>query len=329
MDIDKKEIKKEVSKITKDIKEYISKPRQFKFSVGSDNKWLSSGEKKRLKRIILPNGKIFLLPYDQAVEHSTYDNLINPESIHADYEFKIAQEAKMSGVVLHPGAAMKHHPDYPDVPLVVKVDGKSDIPSLDPISCPLASVEKAIELDAAAIGTTFYYGSPEQYKIIERLSNLIEEAHKADIPVIVWAYPRGKFIDAKGGKDCVGNIAAAVKLANDMGAAIVKANMPESFDPAKKSLYHKHYQELELNSEESMSWVVKGCAGPSGVILSGGDKVSEEQLKAKVSSAMKAEADGLVIGRNVFLRKHDDAVRLVKSLMKILDEHSTTGETVL
>ncbi len=316
-------------KITKDIKEYIFKPRKFKFSVGMDNKWLSAGEKRRLKRLILPNGKIFLLPYDQAVEHSTYDNLNNPESIHADYEIRIAKEAKMSGVVLHPGAAMKHLPDFEDVPLVLKVDGKSDIPSLDPISCPLASVEKALELDAAAIGTTFYYGSPEQYKIIEGLSMLIEEAHNADIPVIVWAYPRGKFIDAKGGRDCLGNIAAAVKLANDMGAAIVKANMPEPFDTAKKSQYHKTYQELELNSEEGMSWVVKGCAGYSGVILSGGDKMSEEELIAKVRSAMKAEADGLVIGRNVFLRKHDDAVRLVNKLMAVLDDYSTTGDTVL
>ena len=327
--MDKHEAKKQLSKIEKEVHEYISKPRQFKFALDGSNKWLSSEEKKRLKRIILPNGKIFLLPYDQAVEHSTYDNLNNPESIHADYELRIAKAAKMSGVVLHPGAASKHLPDFEEVPLVLKVDGKSDIPGIDPMSCPMASVEKALELNAAAIGTTFYYGAPDQYKIIERLSNLIEAAHKADMPVIVWAYPRGKFVDAKGGKDALGNIAGAVKFANDIGAAIVKSNMPESFEIAKKQQYHKTYQELELNSEDGMKWIVKGCAGYSGLILSGGDKITEEQLKAKVRAAMEAEADGLVIGRNVFLRKFDDAVKVVNELMKILDEYSSTGETVM
>ena len=188
---------------------------------------------------------------------------------------------------------------------------------------------KALEFDAAAIGTTFYYGAPDQYKIMERLSGLIEAAHKVDMPVIVWAYPRGKFVDAKGGKDALGNIAGAVKLANDMGAAIVKANMPQAFNPALKQSYHKAYQEIEFDSVEGMKWIVKGCAGYSGLILSGGDKISEDELKAKVLSAMEAEADGLVIGRNVFLRKFDDAVKIVNELMKILDEYSTTGDTVL
>ena len=329
MSIDKTEIKKTISSIEKEVREYIAKPRQFRFTLDSKNKWLSSQEKRKLRRIVLPNGKIFLLPYDQAVEHSTYDNLQNPESIHADYQLRIVKKTHMSGIVLHSGAASKHLPDFEGIPLVLKVDGKSDIPQIEPESCPMASVEKALELDAAAIGTTFYYGSPEQYRIIDRLSMLIEEAHKVDIPVIVWAYPRGRFVDAKGGRDALCNIAGAVKFANDIGAAVVKANMPEPFDSTKRQFYHKTYQELEFNSEDGMKWIVKGCTGYSGLIISGGDKVSDEQLKQKVSSAMKAEADGLVIGRNVFLRKMDDAVRLVNELMKILDEHSTTDESVL
>ncbi len=46
------------------------------------------------------------------------------------------------------------------------------------------------------------------------------------MPLIVWAYPRGSAIEAKGGKDSFYAVDYAARMASELGADVVKVNFP-------------------------------------------------------------------------------------------------------
>ena len=59
------------------------------------------------------------------------------------------------------------------------------------------------------------------------------------MPLIVWCYPRGTALDAKGGKDSFYAVDYAARTASELGVGIVKVNFPH---PDKQSGVPADYQ---------------------------------------------------------------------------------------
>jgi class I fructose-bisphosphate aldolase len=57
------------------------------------------------------------------------------------------------------------------------------------------------------------------------------------------------------------------------------------------------------------------------VLISGGAKAGDEPMLDKARQSMLAGATGLIFGRNIWQRDHDESLRLVEALRKILDEY--------
>ena len=112
-----------------------------------------------------------LLPIDQGIEHGPRDFFPNPASKDPEYQFRLAAEAGYSALACQIGMAEKYYPDYAgQVPLILKVNGKTDIPpSDDALSTCNASVEDAVRLGADAVGYTLYVGSPRQDEDLAQL----------------------------------------------------------------------------------------------------------------------------------------------------------------
>src|ERR1700760_3851966 len=127
---------------------------------------LPPGKRARLYRLLYEfgpgNGTLMLLPIDQGIEHGPRDFFPNPASKDPDYQFSLAAEAGYSALACQIGMAGKYHPDYAGkVPLILKVNAKTDIPSgSKAFSACNASVEDGVRLGADAIGYTLYVGSP-------------------------------------------------------------------------------------------------------------------------------------------------------------------------
>jgi class I fructose-bisphosphate aldolase len=70
------------------------------------------------------------------------------------------------------------------------------------------------------------------------------------MPLVVWAYPRGSAIEAKGGKNSFYAVDYAARTASELGADIVKVNFshPEMRD-AVKELPHR----TEFSSQQAMT----------------------------------------------------------------------------
>ena len=118
-------------------------------------------------------------------------------------------------------------------PLILKVNAKTDIPSsAHAFSACNASVEDAVRLGADAIGYTLYVGSPRQDEDLAQLREVREDCDRFGMPLVIWSYPRGEAIDAKGGATSFYAIDYAARLAMEMGADVVKINMP-TINPEK------------------------------------------------------------------------------------------------
>ncbi|MEI6156757.1 MAG: fructose-bisphosphate aldolase [Atribacterota bacterium] len=300
------------------------KIRVEKFSLDLD--FIGAGEKARLFQMMYThgpgNGKMMLLPVDQGMEHGPVDFFPNPPSHDFEFQLSLAEEGNYSGIVCHIGLAEKHYKRYAGrIPLVLKINGKTQIPPGDTPLSPLdATVEDAIRLGACAIGYTLYVGSSRQDEDFIQFMKIRIEAKKYGMPVIVWAYPRGKAVDASGGHDSLAMVDYAARVANELGATLVKLNVPDDpkegqYDPNGK--YKKYNELLNLDMKGALYQVVQS-AGRTGVLVSGGSKLSDQDLLDKVKASMEAGVDGLIFGRNMWQRKYDDALYMSKQILEIL-----------
>ena len=282
------------------------------------------GKRARLYRIFYEKGvvpgKAMLLPIDQGLEHGPSDFFDNPESAHPDYQIKIALEGGYSAIVMHIGLAEKFLSRFSgQVPLVLKLNGKTNIPPDDEALSPLvAKVEDAVRLGADAIGYTLYVGTPKQFEDIRQFMEVRREAEKLGIPVIVWAYPRGRYVEMKGGKDSLYAVDYAARVAVEVGADVIKLNIPK-LDIKRAAEMPEPYRSIvkEMDEFQAIKKVIDSACGVP-VIIAGGEKGDEEALLEKARLCVKARASGFIFGRNIWKRPFDEAVALTEKLKQVL-----------
>lgn len=283
---------------------------------------LGLGKRIRLSRLLYEHGPgdgtMLLLPIDQGLEHGPRDFFANPDSVDPEYQLRLASEGGYSGIVLHIGLAQKYMRQYAGrVPLVLKLNGKTEIPSDKAAFSPqTASVEDAVRLGADAVGYTLYVGSPAQGEDFVQFAGIREEAERFGMPVIVWAYPRGEAIEAKGGRDSLYAIDYAARVANELGADVVKVNMPK-YDEAAVTQSPRPYDTLKLSTLEAVRKVVTS-AGKTMVLISGGEKMGEEDIVEKARISMDAGCTGLIFGRNIWQRPFAQAMELTREIKDLL-----------
>jgi len=285
---------------------------------------LSTGKRARLHRLMYEhgpaNGTLLLLPIDQGLEHGPVDFFENPDSIDTEWVLKLALEGKFSGIAYHIGLAEKYHKHFAGrVPLLLKVNGKTTIPSDDDAFSPLtSSVEDAVRLGADAVGYTLYVGSPAQADDIAQLNEVRRECDRFGMPLVIWAYPRGSAVKAKGGQDSLYAIEYAARVACEVGADIVKLNVPV-WDAAKAANSPKPYNTLQLSESDALARVVK-AAGRTLVLVSGGSKLSDADTLHKAKLAMEAGCVGLIFGRNMWQRKWDNALEMSAQVHEVMKQ---------
>jgi fructose-bisphosphate aldolase, class I len=286
---------------------------------------LSAGKKARLHRILhqhgLRNGTAIFLPYDQGLEHGPRDFFANPAASDPKYIIRLALEGGFNGIAIQIGLAEKFYWDYAgEIPLVLKLNGKTDIASsIDPLSPVNATVEDAVRLGADAVGYTLYVGSPAQERDFAQYFQVRADAQRLGMPLIVWAYPRGSAIDARGGKDSFYAVDYAARVASELGADVVKVNFPH---PAKRSDVPDPYL-AEFSSQQAIDAVVRS-ANRTLLLVSGGERAGDEAMLEKARQSMEAGATGLIFGRNVWQREHSESLRFVGRLKEILAKHPSS-----
>ena len=288
---------------------------------------VSLGKQVRLTRMMYEHGPgggtLLVLPIDQGLEHGPMDFFSNPEALDPEYQFRLALAGNFSAIALHVGLAEKFLESYAGkVPLILKINGKTGIPSDAQAFSPLtATVEDAVRLGADGVGYTLYVGSPAQDRDIAQAMQVRRDCERYGMPLIIWAYPRGEAVGKKGGKESFFAVDYAARVAQEIGADIVKLNFPV---PSEKDAdAPPPYNSLHLSPEEMFQKVVRS-AGRTRVLVSGGEKVPDGPMLAKVRASMAAGATGIIFGRNLWQRPWQDALSITREIHGIFREFADT-----
>jgi len=288
-----------------------------------DSLSLPLGKRVRLWRLLYAhgpkNGTLVVLPLDQGLEHGPTDFFPNPPALDTDFQFRLALEGGYSAIALGIGLAEKYMQDYAgQVPLILKLNGKTNIPDDDEAVSPLsASVEDALRLGADAVGYTLYLGSPRQDTEIREFRSVRQECVRYGMPIVMWAYPRGRAIEAKGGKGTLFAQDYAARVAEELGADIVKLHEPTE----DNERCPEPYRSLKESAPERVRRVVRS-AGKVMVLFSGGVKQDDDaRVLEKVRLYMECGATGVMFGRNMWLRSFEKAVALSQEVHEIMGRY--------
>lgn len=281
-----------------------------------------SGKRARLHRILfgsgLGNGTALLLPYDQGLEHGPRDFFANPAAADPRYVFELAIEGGFNGIAVQIGIAEKYAWEFAgQIPLIVKLNGKTDIPPDDDALSPLnATVEDAVRLGAEAVGYTLYLGSPRQVADYSQLRQVRADAARFGMPLIVWSYPRGSAMAARGGNGSLYAVDYAARAASELGADVVKLNFPQ---PELTAHVPGEYAQ-PVSASDAMTQVVRS-ANRSLVLVSGGSMAGDDAVLEKARVSMDAGATGVIFGRNVWQRDRAESRRFVARLRELLAKY--------
>ena len=236
--------------------------------------------------------RVLYLAYDQGLEHGPIE--FNDKNVNPSFIIKIAEKGKYEGIIFQKGIAEKYNREIKKskVPLIIKLNGKTNLFKGEPIARQLCTVKEAIRLGAKAVGYTIYLGSAYESQMMQEFEKIEMEAHKKGVPVIAWIYPKGKSVERKDKGELM---AYAARTALELGADIVKLK------------YNGNIKDLK--------WAVKS-AGKTKVVVAGGMKIGEKEFLKDVREIMNSGAAGLAVGRNVW--QHSKPFEISRKIRKII-----------
>ena len=277
--------------------------------------------RKNFNLATIGSGSLLLFAGDQKVEHLNDDFVgagIIPENANPEHLFQIAASAPIGVFATHLGLIAHYGADYPKVPYLVKLNGRSNLyqGTDDLMSKSWFKVEDVVEfkkqsnLNILGVGYTVYLGGAKESKMLKEAANIVYEAHNNGLLAIIWMYPRGIDIN----EDNLHVIAGGAGIAAALGADFVKVKYP----------YNSKIKETAENFQE-----VTKAAGRTGVICVGGNKQEAKELITYAWNQKSiAKTCGLALGRNLHQRTLSDAIKLVTALALIINHDASLEEAL-
>ncbi|GAB3683299.1 class I fructose-bisphosphate aldolase [Salinarchaeum chitinilyticum] len=240
------------------------------------------------------DGRTIVLAHDHGLEHGPEGFTEVPERLDPETIFELATHDAVGCLAVQKGLAETYCPSYPEVDVLLKCNGTSNLWSGEPYSPQTCSVDYAAELGAAAIGYTVYPGSNRECEMIEEFTAVQEAAREHDLPVALWSYARGQPIKRTRTPETV---AYAARIGLELGADFTKVKYPGSADALSRAV---------------------DAAADVNVLMSGGSKTDDVGFLETVEGAIDAGVAGLAVGRNVWQRERPE--RMLDALEQVVYE---------
>jgi class I fructose-bisphosphate aldolase len=282
-------------------------------------------------------GYLSLLPVDQGVEHSAGASFApNPDYFDPENIVRLAIEGGCNGVASTLGVLSSISRRYAHrIPFIVKLNHNELLSYPNRYDQVLfASVDKAWDLGAVAVGATIYFGSEESHRQIREISEAFERAHELGMVCVLWCYLRNSAFKHEGtdyhvASDLTGQ---ANHLGATLGADIIKQKQAQNnggFTALKFGKTHeKMYTELTSDHPIDLTrYQVANCyMGRVGMINSGGAS-GENDLAQAVRTAVvnkRAGGMGMISGRKAFQKPMRDGVELLNAIQDVYLEPEIT-----
>src|SRR5215475_8776960 len=282
------------------------------------------GTKANLARILMQGrlggtGKMVILPVDQGFEHGPARSFApNPAAYDPHYHFELALEAGLNAYAAPLGMIEAGAGTYAgQIPTILKVNSSNSL-AKEKDQAITGSVGDALRLGCSAIGFTIYPGSDYAFEMMQEIRELAEEAKSVGLAVVIWSYPRGEAL-SKEGETAIDICAYAAHMAALLGAHIIKVKPPTSFleQPEAKKVYEKEKIDISTLSAR-IAHVMQSCfSGRRLVVFSGGAAKDLDGILNEAREIYKGGGTGLIIGRNSFQRKREDALKMLGEIIRV------------
>lgn len=267
------------------------------------------------------SGSLLLFAGDQKVEHLNDDFVgvnIAKEDANPEHLFQIAAASPIGVFATHLGLISQYGADYPKVPYLVKLNGrtnlyKDDEEIVSPAWHQVADVvefKKQTDLKILGVGYTVYLGGEKETQMLTEAAKIIREAHQNGLIAVIWMYPRGKNIK----EEDIHTIAGGAGVAAALGADFVKVKYP----------YDKKLTKVNENFKE----VIQAAGKTKVICVGGGQQNAIELITHAYKQKTIAGSSGLAIGRNLHQRSLKEAITLATSLALIINHNVTLEEAL-
>src|SRR5512144_3019206 len=138
-------------------------------------------------------GYVSILPVDQGIEHSAGASFAkNPDYFDPENIVKLAIEGGCNAVASTFGVLGAVARTYAHkIPFIVKINHNELLTYPNKFDQILfGTVQQAVDMGAAAVGATIYFGSAESGRQILEISQAFAEAHRHGLATILWCYMR-------------------------------------------------------------------------------------------------------------------------------------------
>lgn len=275
-------------------------------------------------------GYLSILPVDQGIEHSAGASFApNPLCFNPENIVRLAVEGGCNAVASTVGVLGAVARKYAHkIPFIVKLNHNELLSFPNSFDQRLfASVERAFDMGAVAVGATVYFGSQESRQQIEEISAAFERAHELGMFTVLWCYLRNEQFK----KDGV-NYETAADLtgqANHLGVTIqadlIKQKLPtcnRGFEVLHFGKTHRAvYEKLTSGHPIDLTryQVVNCYMGRIPLINSGGPS-GENDLQQVVRTAVinkRAGGSGLITGRKAFQKTMKEGIELLNAVQDV------------
>jgi len=282
------------------------------------------GTKTNLARILMHGrlagtGRLVILPVDQGFEHGPVRSFaVNPPAYDPHYHFQLAIDAGLSAYASVLGMLEAGAETFAGaIPTILKVNSSNTLATAKD-QAVTASVGDALRLGCSAIGFTIYPGSDDAFGMMEEIREMAEEAKAVGLAVVIWSYPRGGTL-SKDGETAMDICVYAAHMAALLGAHIVKVKPPTSFleQPEAKKVYEKEKIDISTLAARIAHVMQATFNGRRLVVFSGGAAKDTAGIVNEAREIYQGGGTGLIIGRNSFQRKREDALKMLDQIVGI------------
>jgi class I fructose-bisphosphate aldolase len=286
------------------------------------------------------SGYVSILPVDQGIEHSGGASFAkNPDYFDPENIVKLAIEGGCNAVASTFGVLGMVSRKYAHkIPFIVKINHNELMTYPNHFDQVMfGTVDQAVDMGAAAVGATIYFGSDESTRQIQEVSDAFAYAHEQGLATVLWCYLRNpafkKDKDYHTSADLTGQ---ANHLGVTIQADIIKQKAPENNggylalnDGVSYGKFDKRmYSELCSDHPIDLSrYQVANCyMGRAGLINSGGAS-GENDLQQAVLTAVvnkRAGGTGLISGRKAFQRPMAEGAQLLHAIQDVYLDKSIT-----
>jgi class I fructose-bisphosphate aldolase len=275
-------------------------------------------------------GYLSVLPVDQGIEHSAGASFA-PNPLYFDPEniVKLALEGGCNAVASTVGVLGSVARKYAHkIPFIVKINHNELLSYPNSFDQRMfASVDRAFEMGAVAVGATVYFGSEQSGRQIEEVSAAFEHAHQLGMFTVLWCYLRNEHfrkgdVNYETAADLTGQ---ANHLGVTMQADLIKQKQPtcnKGYEVLKFGKTHPLVYE-KLTSDHPIDltrYQVANCyMGKVPLINSGGPSAKndlQQIVRAAVVNKMAGGA-GLITGRKAFQKSMKEGIKILNTVQNV------------